>query len=210
MKHLVLLGDSVFDNAYYVSAGFDVHNQLQRRLASAWQISLLAKDGSTMSDIANQLNKLPKDATHLILSVGGNDAILQMGLLDTPIKSVIEAVGLMTNVSADFKHRYETLIQSLLKYELPLILCTIYSPPLSDANLRHAAKGALALYNDCILRTAIQNRLPVLDMRLVCTDAEDFSHEIEPSEAGGTKIAAAIERYLTDPEKAPMYTQVFF
>src|SRR5579859_5387716 len=110
MKHLVLLGDSVFDNAYYVSAGFDVHNQLQRRLASAWQISLLAKDGSTMSDIANQLNKLPKDATHLILSVGGNDAILQMGLLDTPIKSVIEAVGLMTNVSADFKHRYETLI----------------------------------------------------------------------------------------------------
>lgn len=198
MNHIVLLGDSVFDNAAYVGAGLDVRSQLQRKLPADWNVTLLAKDGSTIQDIATQLKNLPKTATRLVLSVGGNDAILQMGVLDKPVANILEAIGVMTGVSADFGRRYESLVQSLLTHGLPLTLCTIYTPPLSDTNLRLAAKSALALYNDCILRVAIQNRLTLLDLRLVCAEAADFSHEIEPSSTGGAKIAEAIQRYLVE------------
>ena len=34
--------------------------------------------------------------------------------------------------------------------------------------------------------------LPVLDLRLVCTEAADYSNAIEPSSVGGAKIARAI------------------
>jgi hypothetical protein len=40
--------------------------------------------------------------------------------------------------------------------------------------------------------------LPVLDLRLICDEARDYSElsPIEPSEIGGAKIAQAIRRIL--------------
>ncbi|HEY0493997.1 MAG TPA: SGNH/GDSL hydrolase family protein, partial [Candidatus Dormibacteraeota bacterium] len=75
MKHVVLLGDSVFDNAAYVGGGPDVVTQLRQRLPSGWRASLLAVDGSVIASIAQQLARLPADASHLVISVGGNDAL---------------------------------------------------------------------------------------------------------------------------------------
>ena len=42
-----------------------------------------------------------------------------------------------------------------------------------------------------ILREAILHGLPVLDLRFVCSDAEDYStvSPIEPSSQGGAKLA---------------------
>ena len=51
---------------------------------------------------------------------------------------------------------------------------------------------ALNIFNDCILREAITHGLPVLDLRLLCTEPEDYANEIEPGIAGGRKIAAGI------------------
>ena len=34
--------------------------------------------------------------------------------------------------------------------------------------------------------------LPVIDLRLICTEPEDYANEIEPGIPGGRKIAAAI------------------
>src|SRR5918996_5903451 len=75
MPHLVLLGDSVFDNARYVSKGHSVIEQLRNQLPAGWNATLLAVDGHVTSDIARQLERLPKDATHLLVSSGGNDAL---------------------------------------------------------------------------------------------------------------------------------------
>src|SRR3954469_3473300 len=47
MKHVALLGDSVFDNAAYVGSGPDVARQL-RSLAQGFEITLLARDGATI------------------------------------------------------------------------------------------------------------------------------------------------------------------
>lgn len=57
-----------------------------------------------------------------------------------------------------------------------------------------------------ILREAVQRRLPVLDLRLVCAGRDDYasSSPIEPSAVGGYKIAAAIgELVQAQPPGAP-------
>jgi hypothetical protein len=84
MKHVVLLGDSVFDNAAYISGGPDVVTQLRQRLPPGWRASLLAVDGSVIASIAQQLARLPADASHLVISVGGNDALGYASVLASP------------------------------------------------------------------------------------------------------------------------------
>src|SRR3954468_2790312 len=74
-NHVVLLGDSIFDNKSYVGAGPAVIDQLRRELPSGWQATLLAVDGRTASEVAHQLRGLPRDASHLVVSAGGNDAL---------------------------------------------------------------------------------------------------------------------------------------
>jgi hypothetical protein len=38
-------------------------------------------DGSTTDDVHRQLRRLPKDAAHLIVSVGGNEALYSRDIL---------------------------------------------------------------------------------------------------------------------------------
>ena len=77
MPHLVLLGDSIFDNAAYTGGGPDVVSQTREALPTGWTASLLAIDGSTTDDVAEQVDRLPTDASHVVLSVGGNNALIQ-------------------------------------------------------------------------------------------------------------------------------------
>src|SRR2546426_12247079 len=69
--HVALLGDSVLDNGAYTSGGPDVARQLTSMLPAGWRASLLAVDGAMMGDLEHQLYRLPVDATHVVLSIGG-------------------------------------------------------------------------------------------------------------------------------------------
>ena len=80
VPHVVLLGDSIFDNAPYTNGGPDVISQVHGLLPPSWNATLLAVDGSMTGDVAGQLNRLPPDATDLVLSVGGNDALDKLGI----------------------------------------------------------------------------------------------------------------------------------
>lgn len=75
MKHLALLGDSIFDNAAYVAGGPAVIDQVRGKLSAGWRASLLAVDGNVAGDVFAQIQRLPGDVTHMALSVGGNDAL---------------------------------------------------------------------------------------------------------------------------------------
>jgi hypothetical protein len=81
MNHIVLLGDSVFDNASYVKGGPDVIRQLQAKLPDGGRATLCAIDGSMVQDVKSQLSRLPPDATHLVVSAGGNDALNNVNIL---------------------------------------------------------------------------------------------------------------------------------
>src|SRR5688572_7849286 len=46
MNHIVLLGDSVFDNAAYVAGSPDVVRQLREIVPPGWRATLQARDGA--------------------------------------------------------------------------------------------------------------------------------------------------------------------
>jgi len=191
MSHLVLLGDSIFDNGAYVDGAPAVIDQVRVRLPKGWHASLLAVDGNTTVDIVQQVQRKPLDATHLVLSVGGNDALGCLPQMGESVSNVIGALKKLSKLREAFRSRYASVLSELQALNKPLMVCTIYDavPGLSDA-----LKAALGLFNDVILREAIRSGLPVLDLREICTEAGDFSLKspIEPSSAGGAKLADRI------------------
>jgi hypothetical protein len=197
MSHVVLLGDSIFDNARYVSGGPSVIEHLRRCLPGGWRATLLARDGAGTAELGRQLDQVPADATHLVVSVGGNDALDHSGLLlHEPAGSFAEVLTRLADVRAQFARDYRAALGRVLGLGKPTAVCTVYDaiPGLSGVE----ATG-LSLFNDVILREAFRAGLPVLDLRLVCADPADYSRSspIEPSVLGGGKIARAVSRLVT-------------
>jgi lysophospholipase L1-like esterase len=191
MTHVVLLGDSIFDNAAYVGGGPDVLTQLRTMLPSGWTATLLAVDGAIISEVESQLTRLPRDATHLVLSAGGNDVLVHTDLLDRRASSSAQVLSWLADAAEEFEERYRRLLSILGSRRLPLTVCTIYNGNLESA-VRRIAATALSVFNDAILRLAAENSLSVIELRLVCTQPRDYANPIEPSVAGGAKIARAI------------------
>ena len=128
MNHIVLLGDSIFDNAAYVAGGPDVVRQLRDIMPSGWRATLNALDGAVIADVPQQLQNLPRDASHLVVSAGGNDALGQANLLDRDVRSTAEALELITDVRERFRLAYARMLDQVLERGHPLAACTIYEP----------------------------------------------------------------------------------
>lgn len=201
MPHIVLLGDSIFDNAAYTAGGPSVIQQLSEQLPAPWRATLNAIDGATTQDIPEQLQRLPADATHLVLSVGGNDALLQVGVLELPVSDSTAALLNLYALAREFAASYEATVEQCLIARLPLVVCTIYNGLFPDADLQRRNEVALAVLNDVILRTALQRQLTVIELRAICVGEQDYANPIEPSSSGGAKIAAAIVRAVTGTER---------
>lgn len=199
MGHIILLGDSIFDNAAYVRGGPDVVRQLRDLLPAEWKASLLAVDGAVTRSVASQLTRLPADATHFVLSVGGNDALGASFVLDQNVRTVAEAVSLLEVAQHRFAAEYEAMIDQVVALGLPTAVCTIYDTPPSDPNQR-IIRTALAVFNDIITRAAFSRGLPLIDLRLICNQDEDYANPIEPSVQGGAKMAAAMAALAAGPE----------
>ena len=127
-KHVVLLGDSVFANAAYVGGGPDVITQLRQRLPSTWRATLLAVDGSIMAAIPGQLERVPADASHLLLSIGRNDALGYSAVLAAPSRSVADGLEQLADVRERFQREYRGMFETLMQQGLPAAVCTIYDP----------------------------------------------------------------------------------
>lgn len=197
MPHLVLLGDSIFDNAAYTDGGPDVVTQLRGLLPEGWRATLAAVDGAQAADVAGQVAGVDASATHLVLSVGGNDALMASGLLDEPVYSSADALRLIATTVREFEARYRDAVAACLARRLPLAVCTIYHGNFPDPDYRERAIIALTALNDAIVRTACAHGLDVIDLRAVCDLPQDYANPIEPSSIGGAKIARAIARVTT-------------
>jgi lysophospholipase L1-like esterase len=197
MVHVVLLGDSIFDNGAYVGGAPDVAMQLKERLPEGWKVTLRAVDGAVVRDVMRQLERLPGNATHLVLSAGGNDALGHAGILDEPAVSVAEVLARLAGLAESFEIRYRALLEAVRGCGLPTAVCTVYDPNFPDPVLQRLASTALTVFNDAILRQAFRAGVPVLDLRLICNSPADYANPIEPSARGGEKIARAIARAVT-------------
>jgi hypothetical protein len=210
MRTVALLGDSIFDNGSYVAAEEpDVIAQLWRALPPGWAATLLAVDGSTLADIPNQLARIRPEVTHLVVSIGGNDALGYSGILGEPAHSVAESLTRLAAIQDQFRRDYAQMLDQILGRKLPTACCTIYDPRYPDPSQRRIASTALSVLNDGIIREAALRRLPLLDLRAVCNDDRDFANPIEPSARGGEKIARAIAALVTTAQPGGDHSVIF-
>jgi hypothetical protein len=191
--HVVLLGDSIFDNAAYVGSGPDVIAQLRQELPG-WRCTLLAVDGDVISGVSRQLDLLPSDATHLVVSAGGNDALGYAPLLQERSTSVEEALHMLGTAQEKFAADYHAMLDRVQAATLPFAAATIYDTPPSEPGQK-VIKAALCLFNDAITRAAFSRGAALIDLRLICTEDADYANPIEPSSQGGQKIAQAIASF---------------
>src|SRR5438105_14481559 len=135
MSHVVLLGDSIFDNAVYVPGGPALEPQLRGHLPAGWRVTLLAVDGSVTEDVATQLRLLPKDASHLIVSAGGNDALSYSGILVAPARHAGDVFSRLADIHEQFRRDYRAMLDAVLAHGKPTAVCTVYDAiPKLDRN----------------------------------------------------------------------------
>jgi len=210
MSHIVLLGDSIFDNKIYVGEnGKDVITHLQESLPAGWQTSLEAVDGSLIEDVAEQMLKVPAEATHFIISVGGNNTILDADILQMKADNSAEVLNEIAARRDIFESKYIQMLEKVLSQNKPAAVCTIYFPNFPEAVFQRLAVTALAVFNDVIIRQATINKLPILDLRLICNELDGYANEIEPSDKGGKKIAEKILDLVETYNFSNKQTQIF-
>ena len=216
MKHIVLLGDSIFDNRSYVEPGEqDVPNQLRALVRGGdCKVTNLAVDGHVTRHIVTQLNNLPSDATHLFLSVGGNDGLEHLSIFNDNIDTIGDALQKMYLIGEDFKKAYSAMLDSVLMHKLPTAVCNIYYPRFFSSSLdrvisylpmmmdgeklQQMTMAAETIFNDIIMFEVFKRKLPLIDLRVLCNDDQDFANPIEPSCIGGMKIAKTINKIVNE------------
>ena len=208
MNHIILLGDSIFDNAGYVGSGESVIEQLQDKTHNDCKATLLAVDGDVTSDVYAQLKMIPEDATHAFLSIGGNDALRIANILQQSTSTVGEAMEVFTEIRLDFQKRYrELIIQTKQKVD-QLIICTVHD---CVPDIEPRALTALSLFNEIILKEAFSIGASVIDLRLLCNEEDDYStiSPIEPSGQGARKIVEQIIK-ITNEHGFQITTSVIY
>jgi len=210
MKHIILAGDSVFANRSYVKEGEpDVRDQLADLLDDGDKVTLIAVDGDMNNDVSKQLDNIPNDATHLFISIGGNDALIHIDSFSESVSTIGEALDSLNERVQEFERDYIKMLNNVSKYSLKTTLCTIYNPCFEHSSLdriiymlpensdlkklQQRSTTALPIFNNIIFQEAFNFGIPVMDLILMFNDKADYANPIEPSAIGGMKMAKIIK-----------------
>ena len=175
---ILLLGDSILDNSYYVSPGKSVYDYIKRSIPSSTVIKNLARDGAIISEVkTNQLYAIPitynKPTTALVLSIGGNDFLSgnAIDLVKPQYKDLLQQIRSQFDKSKIYLvDLYRPLDPSLQLYTTIISMWNSYLEQLVKANLADA----------------------IVPISNVIVEPTDLVHKIEPSNTGGEKIANLI------------------
>jgi hypothetical protein len=203
MSRIILLGDSIIDNGAYVRPGEpDVTRQVQERLSGATVIKR-ALDGAKVEDVLrDQLNDLT-DEDFVVLSVGGNNALEHIGLLEQSSKiKYLDALNALWEIRKGFEAQYRRLMERIAEKQpdpTKVTVMTIYDPCFGGSShpdeYQKAAEAAVSMFNDVIQREASGMGYTVMELRELFTDKGDYANPIEPSAQGGDKIAEALAEW---------------
>jgi hypothetical protein len=160
--------------------------------------------------VQTQLLGLPDDATHLFISAGGNDALSNIDVLQMKVSSNAQVFNRLADLASVFEHHYCKMLEAVLRLNKPTCVCTIYYPRMPDPTYQKLTCAALATFNDVIIKQAFLAGVPLIDLRILCNQDSDYANAIEPSEAGGAKIAKTILRVVNEHNFEPHRTEVFF
>ena len=106
-RSLALIGDSILDNWPYTAPEPSTAMHLERLLGEEWEIRVVARDGSRIADVHDQLRALDGRPDLAVLSVGGNDAVPHIGLLNRPASNSSEVLDELVAIGDEFARRYE-------------------------------------------------------------------------------------------------------
>ena len=164
---IVLVGDSIFDNAAYVPGEPCVTDQLRDLVGSDIDVSLFAVDGSMIKDVVKQVRRLPPEVTHLFISAGGNDALSYAQELLTDHNAAADILEEWSRIQRRFRSEYRDMLTQATATGLKTAACTIYDavPSIEDVEMT-----ALSLFNDVIIDECTRKGLSVIDMRRVCAE----------------------------------------
>ena len=210
MNHIILAGDSVFDNRRWVKDGEpDVRDQLADLLDDGDKATLIAVDGDMNNNVLKQLDNIPNNATHLFISIGGNDALMHIDAFKESVSTIGEALDSLNEKVQEFERDYIKMLTNVLKHRLKTTVCTIYNPHFEHSSLdkiitmlpnnsnlkklQQRSMTALPIFNNIIFQEAFNFGLPIMDLRLIFDSDEDYANPIEPSVVGGMKMAKIIK-----------------
>ena len=200
-KELVLLGDSIIDNKTYVLDGeFSVLEHIKSK--TEIPVTQLALDGATTDDVLdNQLSNISSEASHIVLSVGGNDLLNEIGFLMEDFKyTPNQVLERCYSLIAPVTKKYESIVTTLQtsKIRANLLLCTVYEGDLEGSvmydDIAISSRTMLSLFNDSVYKTHNMFKTGILELRHIFTNKEDYANPIEPSHQGGVKLADKLVR----------------
>mmetsp|Transcript_19194 Transcript_19194/g.38818 ORF Transcript_19194/g.38818 Transcript_19194/m.38818 type:complete len:245 (+) Transcript_19194:69-803(+) len=199
--HVVLLGDSTLDNKLYTKGGPSVSGHLRTLLGS--RVTLNAKDGAVLKNVVGSQTKgVPRDATHVVVSAGGNNILGMIGIMRRKVADVHAALLLLRESQKKFAAEYAAMLDAVESLGKKTVVLLQYNPRMTHfaqfKSDQGAAEAALSVFIDTVIREASKRRLPMVDMRAVMTEPGDWANPIEPSESGGKKIAEAIARVVRE------------
>ena len=201
MNKLVLLGDSTIDNKAYVEPGeLSVKEHLDNLVNH--EVLQIALDGAITDDVINnQIDLIPADTTHILLSIGGNDLLQEIDFLYqdfkyAPKRLLETVIGLLSPVTEN----YETIVKQLSTNRAKLLCATVYEGNLVGSvefdSISNSSKAMVSLLNDLIFRVCHKYNIQTIELRNIFTKPEHYANPIEPSHLGGMKFAKKIVEWV--------------
>jgi hypothetical protein len=188
-NNIILLGDSILNNEYYIKNGKSIAQILEETIGKN-KVFLYARDNANINNSYNQISEIPLELNNssntIFLSIGGNDII---DLITTSQNHSTHSSILKTIFSY-----YKRFIKSLKARmnQTNLVLLDLYYPD----NLKYKQyHSIISKWNQMIYNYASDstNKIKgVIKISNLLRDKEDFTFNIEPSKTGGEKIAKSI------------------
>jgi hypothetical protein len=138
-----------------------------------------AKDNAKISNIYNQLSNIPTqyqkyDNINVILSVGGND-LLEGDDINVTYTKYIQII--------------HDILNNHIKGNGKTYLLNLYYPPNKHFRIFDTI---ISDWNNRLAKLANNPKIVLVDLTHIMNNTDDFTHTIEPSKTGGTKIVQAI------------------
>jgi len=195
--HIVLMGDSILDNAHYLDEQDSVEEILKDTIPNA-HITLLAVDGALTSDIHRQLESIPEKPTSVFLSCGSGefcDETNDLNEIDfTSMESVQEFMADKEKFAVQrhktkiarskFRASYASLIDKIAEKCNNIAVFGIYKNVAANKDTPIRSFG---LVNEVIMEESARRNIPVINLGALLHKPEDFStaSPIRPSACGG-------------------------
>ena len=208
-RHVVLLGDALLDAYRSIdkTPGNFESSVLPGTRDDEWKLSVVSAAEVTRMGPAHPL---PKDATHAMIFIEGNHAIEQSGLLDQRQDAYGQTLEQLSLAADEFERTLERLIDVAQAARLVTMVCTMFQPNYKDPVRQRAACSALAVFNDRVTKRAAQARVALIDLRLICSDPEDYDKPTQLSKSGLQKAANVIHFAMFELKAGARRSEVFF